>query len=126
MTKYGKTKKLMKETGISKKEAQDFLRRAGWKYEDAKMLWAVSKLPEINFEKILDDISKEVTNLIEKLPEIINEIVENLAPIIQKITEAAAEVENEEKIRAQLDNQIKSVKEEWGDCIEKGGEQNEN
>lgn len=99
MTKYGKTKKLMKEAGISKKEAQDFLRRAGWDYEAAKKLWAFSKLPEINLEKIFDGIAEACRKLTEKLPEIIQEMADNLAPIFQKIAEAAAAGISEDEIR---------------------------
>lgn len=90
MTKYGKTKKLMKETGISKKEAQDYLRRTGWDYEKAKQLWEISEFQGIDFEKIFDGFAQAVQKLIEKLPDIIQEKVENLAPTIQKISEAAA------------------------------------
>ena len=112
MTKYGKTKKLMKEAGISKNEAKDFLRRSGWNYEEAKKLWAFSKLPEINFEKIFDGLAEAVQKLTEKLPEIIQELTANLAPIIQKIGEAAASGVDEATLRKKL-----------GITSEKGGDE---
>lgn len=102
MTKYGKTKKLMKETGISKKEAKDYLRRAGWDYKTAKQLWAISKFQEIDFEKIFDELAQAVQKLIEKLPDIIHEMVENLAPTIRKISEAAAAGASKDEIMDQL------------------------
>lgn len=102
MTKYGKTKKLMKETGISKKEAQDYLRRAGWDYETAKQLWAISELQGINFEKIFDGLAQAVQKLKEKLPDIIQKTAESLAPIILKISEAAAAGCSKDEIRDRL------------------------
>ena len=115
MTKYGKTKKLMKETGISKKEAKDYLRRTGWDYEKAKQLWAISKLQEFDFEKIFDGLAQAVQKLIEELPDIIQEMVENLAPTIRKISEAAAAGCSKDEIRDRL-----------GIASEEEGETNEN
>lgn len=91
MTKYGKTKKLMKETGISKKEAQDYLRRAGWDYEKAKQLWAISNFQGINIKKLCDIVVQAAQQLIEIM-----------APIIKDISEAAAAGASKEEIMDRL------------------------
>jgi HEPN domain-containing protein len=92
----------MKETGISKKEAKDYLRRAGWDYEKAKQLWAISKFQEINFEKIFDELAQAVQKLIAELPGIIQEMTESLAENIRKISEAAAAGASKDEIRDRL------------------------
>ena len=102
MTKYGKTKKLMKETGISKKEAQDYLRRAGWDYEEAKQLWKIKK------------ISDGIVQAFQKLTENLQKATEKMAQSIRKISEAAAAGASKEEIRDRL-----------GITSEEEGEQND-
>lgn len=66
MTKYQKTKKMMKETGLSKQECQKWLRAYDW---DLDLAIRLSKIPRIDWSKAIDSVSKACHDLAEAVAE---------------------------------------------------------
>lgn len=89
MTKYGKVRKLMKETGLSKKEATDTLRKCGWDYNTALSTWAFSKIDWNHIGEQLAEISKGIvetlTKVVEELPRIVESVASNLTEMVDRL-----------------------------------------
>ena len=71
MTKYQKTKKMMKETGLSKKECQKWLRAYNW---DLDLAIRLSKIPKIDWSKAIDAVSKACHDLAEAVAKAFNQV----------------------------------------------------
>ncbi len=64
MTKYSKVKKLMKETGLAKKEATKLLRDNRWKYDDALQTYQIRRdFGKVDFAALLRAVAEAVERL---------------------------------------------------------------
>lgn len=115
MNKYRKTKKLMEETGISKKEAADLLRRTGWDYHAAKETWAAEKFASIDFPKICEEIADTVSAALKTLTETIKTVTEMMPGLIESISQGAEAVKERaeaEKIKSRIRSYFPDASEE--------------
>lgn len=93
MTKYGKTKKLVKELGITKEEAINLLRRSGYDLGKARDIYETEKaFNGIDFHiaiSAIEDGLKVLTETIDKAVKSIREMIEDgrLFDILKKTEE---------------------------------------
>ena len=82
-TKYQKTKKMMKQTGLSKKECHDYLMRSGWDLEKAIGMYELKDFDVDLFceslKKVIDAATEAIRAFAEKLPELIEKVKEQIA-----------------------------------------------
>lgn len=79
-TKYKKTKRLMKSTGLSKKECQALLRSCRWDYDAA---YESTLLAGVDWVEVGDAL----VNAINAFSNMLNRIAEELPKILDNITE---------------------------------------
>lgn len=91
-TKYQKTKRLMKSTGLSKKECQKLLRSCKWDYDAA---YESVLLRDVDYWAAVGD---GVVNAINALNNLINTLAEEIPKILNAIVERVSiETEQEDK-----------------------------
>ena len=99
-TKYQKTKRLMKSTGLSKKECQKLLRSCKWDYDAA---YESTLLAEVDWVAVGDAL----VNAINAINNMINMLAEKLPKMLDDITEMisiAAEQEDKNNEPIQEDH----------------------
>ena len=76
------TKKFMRETGVDKKTAMDYLRKSHWNYGQAKLLWYVPEtlsnfadaIREIDWTEIFSSLAKAVEKSVKTFVEAMQNI----------------------------------------------------
>jgi thermostable 8-oxoguanine DNA glycosylase len=77
-------KKFMEDTGASKKEATNMLRKCKWDYSTAKTLYIIEKF---DWNKLVKNMNEIIESTVETLKRMMDTLAERLPTIIENLKE---------------------------------------